>query len=29
MANPFVHVDLNTTDVEKAGAVLGLWKAKA
>jgi catechol 2,3-dioxygenase-like lactoylglutathione lyase family enzyme len=34
MANAFVHVELNTTDVDKAkdfyvdptGAALGLWK---
>jgi hypothetical protein len=37
MANPFVHVELNTTDldnrlsiiVDPTGATLGLWKSKA
>ena len=36
MANPFVHVELNTADmdwlsiiIDPTGAVLGLWKPKA
>ena len=28
MANPFVHVELATTDVDPTGAAFGLWESK-